>query len=126
MDRLRLDRFRSPFWRLGVDETGRRREDEWFLKNERELIEAARLAREKREKERSALEKAEELKRLKDQHFMKCSKCGHDLKAESLEGVEVDRCTFCEGIYFDAGELDRVLLKKEEERKGFFRRLVKV
>jgi len=40
--------------------------------------------------------------------------------------VEVDRCTFCEGIYFDAGELDRVLLKKEEERKGFFRRLVKI
>jgi Zn-finger nucleic acid-binding protein len=46
------------------------------------------------------------------------------MREEVLDGVNVDRCTFCEGIYFDAGELDRVLLKKGEERKGFFRRLV--
>ena len=45
---------------------------------------------------------------------------------ESLEGVRVDRCSHCEGIYFDAGELDQVLMKKEEDRKGFFRKLVKI
>jgi len=38
----------------------------------------------------------------------------------------VDRCSHCEGIYFDAGELDQVLLKKEEARKGFFKKLVKI
>jgi Zn-finger nucleic acid-binding protein len=47
------------------------------------------------------------------------------MKEESLDGVAVDRCTFCEGIYFDAGELDQVLLKKEEDRRGFFRRLIR-
>lgn len=107
-----------------MDETGRRREDEWFLKNEKELLEAARLAREKREKDRAVLEKAEDLKRLKDLHFMKCPKCGHDLEEEALEGVRVDRCTFCEGIYLDAGELDQVFLKRDEDRKGLLRKLV--
>jgi uncharacterized protein len=105
-----------------VDED-RRREDDWFRENEKQMIEVARLAREKREKERAQQEVSEERQRLKDQHFMKCPKCGHDMREEDLEGVSVDRCTFCEGIYFDAGELDRVLLKKGEERKGFFRRL---
>lgn len=107
-------------------EDDRGREDDWFRKNEQQLLEQARLAREKREAERSQLEKADELKRLRDQHYMKCPKCGHDMKEESLEGVSLDRCTFCEGIYLDAGELDQLFLKRDEERKGFFRRLVKI
>jgi hypothetical protein len=106
-----------------VDED-RRREDDWFRENEQQLLEAARHAREKREKEREQQEVAGERKRLRELHYMKCPKCGHDMREEALEGVTVDRCTFCEGIYFDAGELDRVLLKKNEERRGFFRRLV--
>jgi hypothetical protein len=36
------------------DETGRRREDEWFAKNEKDLIERARHDREKREAARAA------------------------------------------------------------------------
>ena len=35
-------------------EKDRKREDEWFLANEKRLLEAARLEREKREKERAA------------------------------------------------------------------------
>lgn len=102
----------------------RNREDEWFLKNEKELLEAARVAREKRERERAEHEQLQERERLKQLHFMKCPKCGHDLKEETLEGVVVDRCTFCEGLYFDAGELDQVFLKKDDDRKSFLRRLV--
>ena len=109
-----------------VVEDERKREDEWFLANEKQLLEAARLAREKREAERSGAEKDEERKRLRDLHLMKCPKCGHDLKEEVLDGVTLDRCTFCEGIFFDAGELDQLLLKREEDRKGFFRRLIKL
>jgi Zn-finger nucleic acid-binding protein len=30
------------------------------------------------------------------------------------------------GIYFDAGELDQVMMKKEEDRKGSFRKLVRI
>ena len=107
-------------------EEDRRREDDWFRANEAKLIEEARQARKRREEERAAQEAASERTRVRDLHFMKCPKCGHDLREEELAGVKVDRCTFCEGVYFDAGELDQVLLKKDEERRGFFRRLVKI
>jgi uncharacterized protein len=108
-----------------VDED-RRREDEWFRQNEKQLLEAARVAREKRERDRRAQEKTAELERLKTLHHMRCPKCGHEMKEEALEGVKVDRCSHCEGIYFDAGELDQVLMKREEDRRGFFRKLVKI
>jgi hypothetical protein len=102
------------------------REDEWFLRNEKQLLEAARLARLKREQERSVRESAEEARRLKDLHFMKCPKCGHDMREEPLEGVTADRCTHCEGIFFDAGELEQIFAHKDEQRRGFFRKLVKL
>jgi hypothetical protein len=101
-----------------------RREDDWFQKNEKELLDAARAARVKREQERAAKERDEELKRLREAHYMKCPKCGHDLKEEALEGINIDRCTFCEGVYLDAGELERLSLKKDDERKGMLRKLI--
>ncbi len=109
-----------------MSEKDNRREDDWFRTNEKDLIEAARLARQKRERERAEGEREDERRRLRELHFMKCPKCGHDLVEEDLEGVRVDRCNFCEGVYFDAGELEQVLLKKESERGGFFRRLMRL
>ena len=103
-----------------------KREDEWFLRNEKQLLEAARNARLKREAERAAKEKADETRRLKDLHFMKCPKCGHDMKEETLESVAVDRCSHCEGIFFDAGELEQVVEQQAEQRRSFFRKLVKI
>ena len=55
---------------------------------------------------------------------MRCPKCGHEMKEEELEGIKIDRCSFCEGIYFDAGELDQVFLRRQEDRRSFFRKLV--
>lgn len=101
-----------------------KREDEWFRANEKQLMEAARVARTKREAERAGAEKESELKRLRDQHFMKCPKDGHDLKEEVLDGVKIDRCTFCEGVFFDAGELEH-LFETRDDRVGFLRRLLK-
>jgi acetyl-CoA carboxylase beta subunit len=109
-----------------VVEQDRKREDEWFLANEKRLLETARIEREKREKDRAAQTADVERKRLREQHFMRCPKCGHEMKEEELQGVKIDRCSFCEGIYFDAGELDQVLLKREDDRRGFFRKLVKI
>jgi hypothetical protein len=108
------------------DESGRKREDEWFLKNERELIEKARKEREKREGERAAAEQEGERKRLLDLHYMKCPKCGHDLREEVLEGVTIDRCSFCEGLWFDANEFESVVLRKTEARQGLFKKLLGV
>jgi len=85
-------------------ETERSREDEWFARNEKEMLEAARVARDKRERERAEHEAVEERQRLKQLHFMKCPKCGHDLAEREVEGVTVDQCSFCEGVFLDAGE----------------------
>jgi len=110
---------------VAVDERSRKREDDWFLQNEKKLLEEARKAREKREAERRARETEEQRGKLKQLHWMKCPKCGHDLKTEALEGVEVDRCTFCEGFFVDAGELDVLFLKKGVgQRQSFMRRLL--
>ena len=108
-----------------VDRDGRS-EDEWFRLNEKELLETARQARLKREQERAAKEKTDETKRLKDLHFMRCPKCGHDMKEEKLENVTIERCTHCEGIFFDAGELEQIFRKQAEERRSFFRKLMKI
>jgi acetyl-CoA carboxylase beta subunit len=108
-----------------LDDRSRTREDDWFLQNERKLLEDARKAREKREKERKAQETAEHRAKLKQAHWMKCPKCGHDMKAENLEGIEIDRCSYCEGFFVDAGELEQLFLKKAQtHRQSFMRRLL--
>jgi uncharacterized protein len=104
-------------------EDDHRREDDWFRENEKQLLEAARLARARREKERADKEATAEQQKLRQLHYMKCPKCGHDMKEEDLQGVKIDRCTHCEGVFFDAGELDQVFAKKADDRRGFFRRL---
>lgn len=110
-----------------MDDTGRRREDDWFRENEKKLLDDARKAREAREAERLAKENAAERQRLKDLHYMKCPKCGHDLKVEALDGIEIDRCTFCEGFFVDAGELEQLfLVRKQSERQSFLRSLLRI
>ncbi len=99
------------------------REDEWFVRHEREFLEKIRQERQKRLQEQLQRETQEELERLRQLHWMKCPKCGHDMEAVTLEGIEVDRCTSCEGVYFDRGELETLLLQKQK-RRGFFRRLM--
>jgi Zn-finger nucleic acid-binding protein len=37
---------------------------------------------------------------------MICPKCQNEMKAVEYDGVEVDRCNSCQGIWFDAGESD--------------------
>jgi len=98
-------------------------EDQWFKRNERELIENLRRERKRKEKELAGLMKQEEAKKRKELHWMKCPKCGSDLKEEEIVGVRIDRCTLCEGIYLDRGELEEFLLKKQGERRSFMRRI---
>jgi len=108
-----------------VGENDRRREDEWFQQNERKLLEDAQKARKKREEERAAKEQDEARRQLRERHFMKCPKCGHDLHSEDLDGIEIDRCSFCEGFFMDAGELEELFLKKEQkDRTGVIRRIL--
>jgi len=49
-----------------------------------------------------------EKKKLKELHYMRCPKCGMDLIEIEYKGIKVDRCSECEGIWLDAGELETV------------------
>jgi len=50
----------------------------------------------------------EEKRRLRELHFMHCPKCGTPLQEEATEGVTVDICPGCRGIWLDDGELERL------------------
>ena len=44
---------------------------------------------------------------------MNCPKCGKEtMNAEIYEGIEIDRCPTCKGIYLDSGELKGMIEKK--------------
>jgi len=83
------------------------------LKKPSELEEEyfARLEFEKRKKiEEEKQEKLakEEKQRLKDLHYKKCPKCGMDLIEIDYKNIKVDKCSGCEGIWLDPGELEAV------------------
>lgn len=41
---------------------------------------------------------------------MKCPRCGNaDLTAHQRQGVEIDICPACRGVWLDRGELDRLV-----------------
>jgi Zn-finger nucleic acid-binding protein len=51
---------------------------------------------------------AERLTNERKQHYMKCPKCGADLKERTHGNVTVDECPECHGMWLDAGELDLI------------------
>jgi len=46
----------------------------------------------------------------------RCPKCASPLVTITFRGVELDKCTGCGGVWFDTGELDRVMA---QEGTGF-------
>ena len=49
-----------------------------------------------------------EKKIIQELHYMRCPKCGMELIEIGYKGIKVDRCSECEGIWLDAGELETV------------------
>jgi hypothetical protein len=84
------------------------KEQEYFLRIELERLKALR------EEHGKKLEQAER-ERRKELHYLHCPKCGQTMEVAHLEGVEIEVCPDCGGIYLDAGELDRVL---DERTRG--------
>ena len=82
-----------------------RNEDEYFAKQDAELI---RQMRAKLDAERVAAERKQAL--------MKCPKDGADLREQEIGNVKVDVCAECGGMWLDAGELD--LLRQVQKSGG--------
>jgi ribosomal protein L37AE/L43A len=91
------------------DERKKAKEDEYFVKKERELV--AKL-KAKQEAEAKALAQKSAL--------MRCPKCGEPLKERSFQKIAIDQCTGCNGIWLDAGELEQVAGREDESWLGKF------
>ncbi|HSW62095.1 MAG TPA: zf-TFIIB domain-containing protein [Dissulfurispiraceae bacterium] len=77
-------------------------QEEEYIK--RQEIERIKKAEEEKHKNFSKSEK----KRMQELHFMKCPKCGMELFEVEFKGIKVDKCSDCDGIWFDAGEFESV------------------
>jgi protein-arginine kinase activator protein McsA len=76
-------------------------EDEYFARQELER-------RKKWAQEQAAKMATEQKEQLKQLHWMKCPKCGMDLKEIEIHGVSVDQCANCGGVFLDAGEMEQI------------------
>jgi hypothetical protein len=91
----------------------RDKEDEYFARQAFERRKA--LA----EKKQAALA-AEEQARRKELHWMKCPKCGMDLIEVDYKKIKVDKCSHCQGVWLDAGELEAVSTLEKSGLDKFF------
>jgi uncharacterized protein len=77
------------------------KEDEYFAKLQ---FEQKKKVEEEKHKKLAVTEK----NKLKELHFMRCPKCGMELIEIDYKNIKIDKCSECEGIWLDAGELDMI------------------
>jgi hypothetical protein len=75
--------------------------------SEEEYIARIEYQRRKKVEQEKQQQMAEQEKRQrKELHFMHCPKCGMKLIEVDYKSLKVDRCSSCDGIWLDAGELE--------------------
>ncbi len=94
------------------------REDEYFARLEFERMKKLEA------EHQSAMESAEK-DRLKDLHHMCCPKCGMKLVTVDYKGIAVDKCSGCEGVWLDAGELEAVYALEPTHLSNWFDNFLK-
>ena len=90
------------------------KEEEYFARMEYER-------KKKIEEEKQQKLERDEKERLRELHYMKCPKCGMELIEIDYRGIKVDKCSGCEGLWFDAEELGAI----SKIEKTFFDRFFK-
>ena len=91
---------------IELDDRGKALENEYFRRQEQELI----------EKMKSKLQ-AENQK----PSDLKCPKCDGNLMETDYENVKIDVCGNCSGVWLDAGELAQIADKEKDG--GWFGRV---
>ena len=96
--------------RLGdkLRDVERAHEDLYFAKRDKELIEKL-----KRQKEQAFKEE------LGAASTMVCPRCGQNLKEQVINGIRIDECPGCGGLWLDKGEYEALA---EGEKAGWFGR----
>ena len=89
------------------------KEDEYFARME---FERRRDAEEEKQKKMAEGER----EKLKELHFMCCPKCGMQLIEVDYKKIKVDKCSHCQGVWLDAGELEAVSDLEQSGLDKFF------
>jgi hypothetical protein len=89
------------------------REEEFFARAELE-----RLKKSEEEKQKNIQQQDRE--RLKNLHYMRCPKCGMELIEIDYKGITIDRCSECDGVWLDAGELETISKLEKTGLDKFF------
>jgi len=92
---------------------GDEKEEAWAQQEERLRLEKI-----------AARRRADERQRLKDLHYMHCPKCGETLNTVDLEGLEIDKCPCCHGIWLDPGEIHQYAALSAEKKQSFGKQLL--
>ena len=77
------------------------KEAEYFAREEFKKMKQA-------EEDKTIKLEIEEKKKLKELHYMHCPKCGMNLVEIDYKGIAVDKCSACDGVWLDAGELEAI------------------
>ena len=110
---------------MGLKEEAKKKEEKYFLEREKKLLDDMRRKREEKFKETRSADDTKHRDELKKLHWLCCPKCGHGMKTQDYHGFQVEVCSFCEGVYFDRGELEELYLKREEvQKKGLFKSIL--
>lgn len=80
-------------------------EDEYFARRDAEWIRERRA-----ELDRQAALEASSTRQLT------CPRCGGKLTEREFQHVKLDACDKCKGVWFDAGELEMVMLLKRSDQ----------
>jgi len=89
------------------------REEEYYARKEFE-------DKQKREEVKQIELEIAEKQKLKELHFMNCPKCGMKLIEVNYKNIEVDKCSGCNGIWLDAGELEAVAKLNQSVLNNWF------
>lgn len=93
----------------GMDDRRKGLEEEYFHRKNQEAI----------EKLRAKMKVAEDAKTA-GISSMKCPRCDGNLKESNFEGVMIDTCEQCSGVWLDPGEFGQLVQK--EGKSGWFSR----
>ena len=77
-------------------------EEEYFIR-----LEFERAKKVEEELKQKMLE--DERNSLKELHYMRCPKCGMQLVEIDYKGMKIDKCTECDGVWLDHGELEAIV-----------------
>ena len=101
----------------------RNSEELWIAEHEKETLGKIRQERADRMAAAERQRGEQELASLRDAHWHRCPKCGHEMSDSSEMGGAII-CAFCEGVYLEQPQLHDLMLNAADDRRGVFRRLL--